>query len=682
MNLQVLESDQYLRTLIDNFPFMVWLKDVNSTILAANTAYANMVGVSSSAELTGKTDFDFFPPDLAQEYVDGDQEAMHSTTPIGVIIPIKDSEGNYHWIESYKSALMVDGVLMGTLGYARDITESIQKDKEYRSLVENSPSTVTRFDRECRRIFLNSKNTQFFEKEWHELLDTRPSEFPGGSSGIELERKIQEVFRSGLNQNAVLELDMDDGSQKIMQIVLAPELDAIQGVKAVIAVGQDVTESYENQKHITNLAFYDPLTNLPNRILFLEKLELHLKKTSQVPISFALLLLDLDDFKAVNDLQGHAVGDLLLCDAARRIESCIRSSDIVARLGGDEFAILLSDIKDKQNAERIASKILETLKECIVIAGTELFITASIGIALCPYDSKEKTDLMKFADIAMYQAKIHKNHYQFYSVEMTQRAIEKSDISGALRHALHNDEFVLYYQPQIHLETGETIGVEALLRWNRNHTEMIPPDKFIGIAEESGIIIDIGEWVMRTAFKDAVRWNTNPDDPFSVAINLSSRQFVHNDLLASIKLALAETQCNPKWITLEITESLLLNDSIKIKNILKSLDDLGLRISLDDFGTGYSALSYLNKFPVSEIKIDKSFVQGMVKNRNQALLIEAIISMAKSLGKELIAEGVETLEQAKCLARLGCKNVQGFFYSRPKPFNEIKLSEKNRNHTF
>lgn len=673
MNIQVLESDQYLRTLIDNFPFMVWLKDVNSTLLVANTAYANMVGVSSSAELTGKTDFDFFPADLAQEYVDGDQEAMRSTTPIGVIIPIKDSEGNYRWIESYKSALVIDGVLMGSLGYARDITDSIQRDKEYQSLIENSPSTVTRFDRNCRRVFLNSKNTQFFEKELHELLNTRPSEFPGGSSAIELERKIQEVFRSGFNQNAALELDMNDGSQKIMQIVLAPELDAIQGVKAVIAVGQDVTESYENQKHITNLAFYDPLTNLPNRILFLEKLELHLRQTNHAPFSFALLILDLDDFKSVNDLQGHAVGDLLLCDAARRIENCIRSTDIVGRLGGDEFAILLSDIKDKQNAERIARKILESLKESIVIAGTELFITASIGITLCPYDSKEKNDLMKFADIAMYQAKILKNHYQFYSVEMSERAIERSDIDGALRHALHNDEFVLYYQPQIHLETGKTVGVEALLRWNRNHTEMIPPDKFIGIAEESGIIIDIGEWVMRTAFKQAVKWNANLDTPITVAINLSSRQFVHNDLLASIKLALSETQCNPKWITLEITESLLLNDSIKIKNILRSLDEIGLRISLDDFGTGYSALSYLNKFPVSEIKIDKSFVQGMVKNRNQALLIEAIISMAKSLGKELIAEGVETLEQAKCLAKLGCQNVQGFFYSRPKPFNEIEF---------
>lgn len=672
---QVFESDQYLRTLIDNFPFMVWLKDKDSRLLAANAAYANMVGVASSQELIGKTDFDFFPADLAQQYVDGDKEAMHSPTPIGVIIPIQDSEGNYRWIESYKSALIVDGDLLGSLGYARDITDSIQKEKEYQSLVENSPSSVTRFDRECKRIFLNSKNSQFFEQSLDSLLETRPSEFPGGSSAIELERKIQEVFRSGLNQNAVLELDMSDGSQKIMQIVLAPELDAINGVKTVIAVGQDVTELHENQKHITNLAFYDPLTNLPNRILFLEKMELSLRKTVLANFSFALLMLDLDGFKAVNDLLGHAIGDLLLCDVARRIESCVRSTDVVSRLGGDEFAILLANIKEKQNAEKIANKILETLKEPITIAGSELFITASIGIVICPYHGREINDLMKFSDTAMYQAKKQRNHYQFYSTEMTQLAVERNDIENSLRHALQNEEFILYYQPQIALSTGKTIGVEALLRWNRNHTEMIPPDKFIGIAEESGLIIDVGEWVIRTAFSDAVKWNAEREIPITIAINLSSRQFVYNDLLSSLKLALHQTKCNPQWITLEITESLLLNDSIKIKTILRSFAELGFRISLDDFGTGYSALSYLNKFPVSEIKIDKSFVQGMVKNPDHGLVIEAIISMAKSLGKDLVAEGVETSAQAEYLLKLGCANVQGFLYCKPKPFSEIDINQ-------
>ncbi len=673
INTQVLESDQYLRTLIDNFPFMVWLKDVDSRLLAANTAYANMVGVPSSEELIGKTDFDFFPAELAQQYVDGDKEAMHSPTPIGVIIPIKDSEGNYRWIESYKSALITDGVVVGSLGYARDVTESIQKEKEYQSLVESSPNSVTRFNSDCQRIFLNNKNSQFYEVDTDSLLGTTPAEFPGGDSAVVLEEKIREVFQNGLNQNVALEMTTKDGRQKTMHVLLAPEFDAMNNVKAVIAVGQDVTESYENQKRINNLAYFDPLTQLPNRVLFLEKLEASIKKTSQSSYSFALLMLDLDGFKAVNDLLGHAVGDLLLCESARRIESCIRSTDTVARLGGDEFAILLSDVHENVIAGKIASKMLESLKIPILIDGSELFITASIGIVICPYHSRLASDLVKFSDIAMYQAKRHKNDFQFYSSEMTQKAVERNDIESSLRHALDNDEFVLFYQPQIDLLTGKTIGVEALLRWNRNHNEMVPPDKFIGIAEDSGIIVDIGQWVLLTAFNAAVEWNTGLETPITVAVNLSSRQFIHNDLLSSIKLALAQTKCNPRWITLEITESLLLNDSVKIRNILKSLDKMGFRISLDDFGTGYSALSYLNKFPVSEIKIDKSFVQGIVDNPDHGLVIQAIISMAKSLGKDLVAEGVETPEQAEYLLKLGCQTVQGFLYSKPKPFNDIVM---------
>ncbi len=674
INTQVLEGDQYLRTLIDNFPFMVWLKDVDSRLLAANAAYATMVGVSSSKELIGKTDFDFFPADLAQQYVDGDKEAMRSKTPIGVIIPIKDSEGNYRWIESYKSALITDGKVVGSLGYARDITESIQKEKEYQSLVESSPNCVMRFNSECKRIFLNSKNSEFFELDSASLLGTTPTELPGGGSAILLEEKILEVFQNGLNQNVTLEVTMHDGRQKIMHLVLAPEFNANNEVKAVIAVGQDVTESYESQKRINNLAYFDPLTKLPNRILFLEKLEASIKKASQKSFSFAVLMLDLDGFKAVNDLHGHAVGDLLLRESARRLESCVRSTDAVARLGGDEFAILLSNIQENVNAGKIASKILESLKAPVLINGSELFITASIGIVVCPYHSRQASDLVKFSDIAMYQAKKQRNSFQFYSTDMTQKAVERNDIESSLRRALQNDEFLLYYQPQINLLTGKTVGVEALLRWNRNHTEMIPPNRFIGIAEDSGIIVDIGQWVMLTAFEAAVKWNAKLESPITVAINLSSRQFIHNDLLSSIKLALVQTKCNPHWITLEITESLLLNDSEKTRKILKSLDKMGFRISLDDFGTGYSALSYLNKFPVSEIKIDKSFIQGIVDNPEHGLVIQAIISMANSLGKSLVAEGVETAEQSEYLLKLGCQTVQGFLYSKPQPFDDIFIS--------
>lgn len=671
---QSIESDQYIQTLIDNFPFMVWLKDVNSRILVANTAYANMVGVTSSAELIGKTDFDFFPRDLAQEYVNGDQKAMLSKSPNAVTVPIKNSDGEYYWIESYKSAVVVNGKVVGSLGYARDVTENIQKEHEYKSIVENSSNCIAKYNRHCERIFLNHANALFYEVDTASLLGKTPTQYPGGDSALALEKSIQEVFQSGENQHVAFKLTATDGRHKIMHTVLTPEFNAIHEVIAVIAIGQDMTQSYEHLDRIHNLAYFDSITKLPNRISLLEVLEQSIKHYQRSESSFAFLMLDLDGFKAVNDLLGHAEGDLLLYEMARRIERSVRPTDTVARLGGDEFAIVLTEVKDPKNAGLVAKKMLEEIKQPILIRGTELFISASIGIVICPDHSNDVSDIVKYSDIAMYKAKKQgRNNYQFYSSDLSQTTIERIDIEHSLRRALQNDEFLLHYQPQVNLETDKIVGVEALLRWHRNHTEMIPPNRFIGIAEDSGCIVEIGEWIMLTAFKDAVRWNTGREDPITVAINLSSRQFIHNNLLNSIKHLLKVTHCNPAWITLEITESLLLSDSLHITKTLKALDKLGFRISLDDFGTGYSALSYLNKFPVSEIKIDQSFVQGIADNNDHRLIVQAIISMAKSLGKELVAEGVETAEQAQFLLDYDCEVVQGFYFSKPKPFDEIDM---------
>ncbi|WP_124552455.1 EAL and GGDEF domain-containing protein [Methylophilus methylotrophus] len=671
---QNIESDQYIQTLIDNFPFMVWLKDEDSRILVANTAYANMVGVKSSAELIGKTDFDFFPPDLAQEYVDGDQKAMASTSPSAVTVPIKNADGEYYWIESYKSAVVVDGKVVGSLGYARDVTENILKENEYKSIVENSSNCIAKYNRDCERIFLNKANSLFYEVDSAGMIGKSPSQYPGGASAKALEKSIREVFQSGQNQHVAFRLTTQHGKHKIMDTVLTPEFNAINEVIAVIAIGQDMTQSYENLDRIHHLAYFDSITRLPNRISLLEVLDQCIKKTQRAASSFAFLMLDLDGFKAVNDLLGHAEGDLLLYEMARRIERSVRPTDSVARLGGDEFAIVLSDVQDPKIAGLVAKKVLEAIKQPILIRGTELFISASIGIVICPEHGSAVSDIMKYSDIAMYKAKKQgRNNYQFYSPDLSQTTIERIDIERSLRNALQNDEFLLHYQPQVNLETDKIVGVEALLRWHRNHNEMIPPNRFIGIAEDSGFIIEIGEWIMQTAFKDAVRWNTGRTDPITVAINLSSRQFIHNNLLNSIRHLLKKTHCNPAWITLEITESLLLSDSAHIRKTLKALDSLGFRISLDDFGTGYSALSYLNKFPVSEIKIDQSFVQGIADNNDHRLIVQAIISMAKSLGKELVAEGVETAAQAKYLQSYDCKVVQGYFFSKPKPFDEIDM---------
>lgn len=523
-------------------------------------------------------------------------------------------------------------------------------------------------------FFLNKANSSFYEVDFSSLIGKTPSQYPGGASGKALEKSIREVFQNGKNQHVAFKLTIRNGKHKIMDTVLTPEFNAINEVIAVIAIGQDMTQSYENLDRIHHLAYFDSITQLPNRISLLEVLEQSLKKSHQTDCSFAFLMLDLDGFKAVNDLLGHAEGDLLLYEMARRIERAVRPTDTVARLGGDEFAIVLSDVKDPKNAGLVAKKVLEAIKQPILIRGTELFISASIGIVICPDQSCDVSDIVKYSDIAMYKAKKQgRNNYQFYSADLSQTTIERIDIEHSLRRALQNEEFLLYYQPQVNMKTDKIVGVEALIRWHRNHNEMIPPNRFIGIAEDSGFIIEIGEWIMQTAFKDAVRWNTGRKDPITVAINLSSRQFIHNNLLNAINHLLKKTKCDPAWITLEITESLLLSDSLHITKTLKSLDKMGFRISLDDFGTGYSALSYLSKFPVSEIKIDQSFVQGIADNNDHKLIVQAIISMAKSLKKELVAEGVETAEQAKYLLDCDCNVVQGYLFSKPKPFDEIDM---------
>ncbi len=669
-----LQREHYLRTLLDNFPFMVWLKDENSRLLAANKAYAKMAGVISTAELEGKTDFDFFPKDLAQQYVDGDKEALHSANPIGVICPIRDANGEYYWIESYKSSLTVNGEVIGTVGYARDITETLQREREYHSLIENFPHSIVRYNRQNKRIFFNAKTLEFYGVTADFLLGKSPSEHPGGISAEVYEGQIQEVFLTGVNKTVELKWYTSEGKQRIFETFLVPELDPNGQVMAVISMGQDVTESAESQARIHHLAYFDSLTDLPNRALLSDRINQTKAEASRHGHPFGLMVLDLDRFKEVNDTYGHSVGDRLLFEAARRLETCIRSYDSIARLGGDEFAILLSEIRDAESAATVARKIIQTFSAPFFISGKELFITPSIGIAVYPYDSINVEDILKFADSALYSAKKQgRNNFQFYSADLSLKSIERMNIENSLRKALQKDEFKLYFQPQVDLQTREIIGLEALIRWNRDGTEMIPPDKFIGVAEDCGLIIAIGEWVLLTACKAAVKWNKTRTTPIPVAVNLSTRQFIQNDLVTSIKKILVDTGCRPEWIKLEITESLLLEDNDNIQVILRTLHDFGLCIAIDDFGTGYSALSYLNQFPITQLKIDRSFIQDITTNSDRGLLVQAIVSMARSLRKGLIAEGVETEEQANCLKEMGCPSAQGYLFSKPIPFEEILL---------
>ena len=434
------------------------------------------------------------------------------------------------------------------------------------------------------------------------------------------------------------------------------------------AACRDVSEIEAFRKKVHQQAYFDALTELPNRALLQDRIRQTIADAAYHGNTFGLMLLDIDRFQEINDTFGHDVGDRLLQEAAHRLQACVRSYDTVARPGGDEFAVVLPELRHGSDLGQVAAKMLQALAQPFAVQGHEIYVSASIGIALYPEDSSAMEGLLKFADSALYHAKSQgRNNFQFYAKALTQRSAERLGLESALRKALPQAEFELHFQPQVDLASGQLVGAEALLRWQRAGQGLVAPDAFIGVAESSGLIVEIGEWALATACAAVVQWNLGRSQPLKVAVNLSTRQFVRNDLVASVQRILRETGCDPAWLGLEITESLLLEDSAEIGAALSGLHAMGLEISIDDFGTDYSALSYLNRFPVREIKIDKSFVRDVPADRDKSELVKAIVSIGTALRLRVVAEGVETQLHADFLLGTGCRFAQGYFFAKPMP---------------
>ncbi|HKJ65321.1 MAG TPA: EAL domain-containing protein [Desulfopila sp.] len=413
-------------------------------------------------------------------------------------------------------------------------------------------------------------------------------------------------------------------------------------------------------------ANYDELTGLPNRDLFHDRLKQTIVKANRDGGMGALMFLDLDRFKEVNDTMGHSRGDLLLSAVARRLLDSVRKSETVARLGGDEFVILLTDVKNDQDAVTVANKIRKNMSEPFDVDGHEVFSSTSIGIVLYPRHGNDSHTLLRNADLAMYSAKARgRNAFAFFNEEMNQKAQERRSMESCLRSALIEKEFFLVYQPQIERSTGKMVGAEALLRWHHPQKGLIPPDQFIPIAEESGLIGPIGEWVLRNARTQAQLWQQAGKPPLRVAVNISGHQFLKPDIVDTIEGILAETGLNPSLLDLELTESILMEVADSMIEPLIDLKMRGVQLSIDDFGTGYSSLSYLKHFPINRIKIDRSFVRDITNVRDNAVIVEAIIAMARSLSLTVVGEGVETEEELDYLAALGCDEIQGYYFSKP-----------------
>jgi diguanylate cyclase (GGDEF)-like protein/PAS domain S-box-containing protein len=457
-----------------------------------------------------------------------------------------------------------------------------------------------------------------------------------------------------------------DGVEAAIEDSTAPIHDRRGAVTGAVMVFHDVSTARAMSLKMSYLAQHDDLTDLPNRVLLNDRLSEAISLSSRHERKLSLLFLDLDRFKHINDSLGHVVGDRLLQSVARRLFTCVRSSDTVSRQGGDEFVVLLWEVRHAQDAAITAEKILQALREPHLIDQHELHITGSIGIVTYPDDGTDAETLMKRADVAMYHAKeMGRDRYQFFQPAMNTRAVERQSLEDRLRHAIERNELLLHYQPKVNLSTGAIIGVEALVRWRHPERGLVPPEQFIAIAEDSGLIVPIGRWVLHEACRQARAWQVAGLAPTCMAINISAVELRTPGFVSGVRAVLADTGLDPRCLELELTETVLIDNSRTVADVLKELKDIGVLLALDDFGTGYSSLSYLKRYPIDTVKIDRTFVSDLTTEKGDASIVAAVIGMGKSLNMRVLAEGVETREQLEFLQEQGCPQGQGYYFSRP-----------------
>ena len=531
------------------------------------------------------------------------------------------------------------------------------------SIVEHTSDVVCVTDRNGIIQYVNPGFEEVTGYRRDEAIGRKTNILKSGKHDQEFYRRMWETLLEGRAFRDVLLNKKKDDSLYFEDKTVLPLRDNQGQITHFISTGKDISELMRNQAQLDYLAFHDPLTNLPNRSLFRDRLEQAINRAHRQDHQVALLFLDLDRFKTINDSLGHTLGDRLLKDVATRLGGCAREIDTVARLGGDEFTIIIEDLAHPDQAVMVAQKVLDVLVEPFHVDEREFHITASIGIALYPLDEREADALIKAADTAMYHAKeAGRNSYQFYSSAMTARVTQRLAIETQLRRALEREEFVVHYQPIVDLAGGRIVGAEALLRWQHSARGLVAPYEFIPIMEETGLILSIGEWVLRQACQHQRAWECEAPEALYVAINVSTRQLMKPDIVGSIVRVLNETGLPPDRLCLEITESVLLADTQAAGEALKGLKDIGITIAMDDFGTGFSSLSYLRRFPVDIVKIDREFIRNISTNAPDEALVETIIYMAHRLGLKVVAEGVETEEQLALLRRYACDAIQGHVF--------------------
>lgn len=546
-----------------------------------------------------------------------------------------------------------------------------QSEERYRMLVEHQSDLVVRVDTEGKLQFASPSFCMMFGIDEEQLVGRELCPIINNSGQGPMKEAMKRLDCHPKSCYYEISSQTLDGPRWIGW-AMKGVVDEKGKIEAIVGIGRDITDRKKAEHDILQLAHYDTLTGLPNRSLFHDRLSQAISQSSRTGSSLAVLFLDLDRFKHVNDAFGHQIGDLLLQEVSRRLKSCVRATDTVARLGGDEFVVILNSLVKCSQAGSVASKIVSAMSHPFQLGGHELYSGVSVGVALFPTDGTDLDTLLKHADIAMYQAKESgRGTFKFFSPDHNEKMVQRMQLEQALRRAIEHQELFLDYQPQIDNATGTVTGVEALVRWNHPQLGLLLPGLFIDIAEDTGLIIPLGEWVLRTACHQARVWQKAGYRQLRMAVNISPRQFQQRGLMPMIDEILQETGCDPKALELELTETTLMDNPDEAAVLLKALKRRGISLAIDDFGTGYSSLSHLKHFPIDRLKIDRSFVNDLTRSPEDSAIVEAIIAMAHRLHLEAVAEGVEHSEQCAILHNWGCTTFQGFLFSHPLPAQEV-----------
>lgn len=669
------ESEERYRSIINGAAEGFWLISPQLETVEVNESLCKMLEYSRE-EMLGKKPFDFTDKENAKIFKNQTSRITGSShRHYDIVLKSKSGKDVYTRFNA-TTVKDKDGNTLSAFAFVTDISElklverSLLESKErMEQLYRVIPSAVFTVDADGIITGFNKKAEEITGYASEEVVGKKCSILAVNKCLKGCSLYARNVAKPIMGKECTIK--RKDGEER----VISKNADLIKDVNGRIIGGvesfEDITEQKQAAEMLNYIAYYDALTGLPNRMLFYDRFSTAINNASRNGDMLAIIFLDLDNFKTVNDTLGHGVGDQLLHDVAVRLKDNLRSADTIARLGGDEFIVLLPRLKCTKDAAKITQKIIDSLRPPFSFGGREFHITASAGVALYPNDGDEAHALLRNADIALYRAKEHgKDSYQFYMPAMGDQAFERLALENNVRKALGRQEFLLYYQPIVSLITGNIVAVEALLRWQHPDHGLVYPSEFIPILEETGLIIPVGEWVVNAACKQAKIWQDKGLGPIRVAVNLSPRQFQQEGMVEMISKALVKNSLSPEYLEFEITENAVMKDVDSAVVMFHKLKEMGLHISVDDFATGYSSLSFLKRFPADTLKIDQSFIRDAIQNTNDAEIARAIITLAHNLGMKAIAEGVETVEQLEFLRRLKCDEIQGYVFSRPLPVQE------------